>query len=224
MFFRTKFIQGTPLVQLVESYRNAEGLPRQRVVASLGDADIAGADLKPLARAVEQHLGGQGDVLDAGLSEEAARWVTRDDEKFDQAGGLCGNYVLRTDRQLGAAHTWPLFMTLLQAEEGYACLKGSQGLRPNHHQLQERVDANIFITVLAYHLLCRVREKLRDSGDMRDWKTVRRLLATHSLATTRLPLEDGRVLHIRKATDPDAEQAEVYRKLGINWKAKFPTQ
>ena len=38
MFFRTKIVKDTPLVQLVEAFRNAEGLPRQRVVASLGDA------------------------------------------------------------------------------------------------------------------------------------------------------------------------------------------
>ena len=61
----------------------------------------------------------------------------------------------------------------------------------------------------------------RDGGDLRDWKTLRRLLGTHCLATTRLPLEDGRVLHIRKATLPDAGQAQVYRKLGIDWKAGF---
>src|SRR6056297_2099968 len=77
MFFRTKTVKGTPLVQLVESYRNPEGQPRQRVVASLGDADIAQADKKPIARAVEDHLRGQSDLLDPDLSEEAARWVTR---------------------------------------------------------------------------------------------------------------------------------------------------
>ncbi|MEX2577820.1 MAG: IS1634 family transposase [Verrucomicrobiales bacterium] len=150
--------------------------------------------------------------------------ITRDDGKLEEAGELCGNYVLRTDRSLGAARTWSLYMTLLQAEEGYACLKGSLGLRPNFHQLEERVEAHIFLSVLAYHLLCWVREKLRDSGDVRDWKTIRRLLSTHSLATTRLPLEDGRVLHIRKATIPDAEQARVYRALGIDWKKEFPVQ
>ena len=112
-------------------------------------------------------------------------------------------------------------MTLLQAEEGFACLKGSLGLRPNYHQLEERVEAHIFISVLAYHLLCWVRRKLRDSGEVRDWKTLRHLLSTHSLATTRLPLEDGRVLHLRKATVPDAEQAQVYQKLGIDWKGEF---
>lgn len=115
-------------------------------------------------------------------------------------------------------------LTLLQAEEGHACPKGSLGLRPNHHQPEERVEAHIFITVPAYHLLCRVREKLRASRDVRDWETLRRLPSTHSLATTRLPLEDRRVLHIRKATVPDAAQAGVYRKLGIDWKGESPMQ
>lgn len=150
--------------------------------------------------------------------------IQRDDAKFEQADALCGNYVLRTDQQLGAARMWSVYMTLLQAEEGYACLKGSLGLRPNYHQLEERVEAHIFISVLAYHLLCWVRENLRGKGDTRDWKTLRRLLSTHSLVTTRLPLEDGRVLHIRKASIPDAEQAQVYQKLGIDWKAEFPPQ
>jgi len=35
VYFRTKIIKGTPLVQLVESFRNEEGQPRQLVVASL---------------------------------------------------------------------------------------------------------------------------------------------------------------------------------------------
>lgn len=147
--------------------------------------------------------------------------VTRDDGKFGQAGELCGNYVLRTDQALGAARIWSLYMTLLQAEEGFACLKGALGLRPNFHQLEARVEAHVFISVLAYHLLAWVREKLRDCGELRDWKTLRRLLSTHSLATTRLPLEDGRVLHIRKATVPDAEQSQVYRLLGIDWKSEY---
>lgn len=150
--------------------------------------------------------------------------VTRDDGKFGQAGELCGNYVLRTDQALGAACIWSLYMTLLQAEEGFACLKGALGLRPNFHQLEARVEAHVFISVLAYHLLAWVREKLRDCGEVRDWKTLRRLLSTHSLATTRLPLEDGRVLHIRKATVPDAEQAQVYRHLGIDWKSEYPVR
>jgi hypothetical protein len=84
------------------------------------------------------------------------------EDKRQQAGELCGDYVLRTDRELGAAQVWSLYMTLLQAEEGYACLKGSLGLRPNFHQTGQRVEAHIFISVLGYHLLCWVRERLRE--------------------------------------------------------------
>ena len=47
MFFRTKILKDTPLVQLVEAFRNAEGQPRQRVVASLGDAAIPEAEKSP---------------------------------------------------------------------------------------------------------------------------------------------------------------------------------
>ncbi len=44
-------------------------------------------------------------------------------------------------------------MILLRAEKGFACLKGSLSLRPNFHPLPCRVEAHVFISVLAYHLL-----------------------------------------------------------------------
>jgi transposase len=147
----------------------------------------------------------------------------RDEERHAQACELFGHYVLKTERTLSAAETWSLYMVLLQAEEGFSCLKGSLGLRPNFHQLEERVEAHIFISVLAYHLLTWIRETLRPTGELRDWKTLRRLLSTHSLVTTALPLQDGRVLRIRKASRPDPEQVRVFENLGINWKNAFPT-
>ena len=75
-----------------------------------------------------------------------------------------------------------------------------------------------------YHLLCWVGHQLAQSGDMRDWKTVRRLLRTHSLVTTRLPLMDGRIIEVRKPSLPDTEQALVYRQLGIDWKHAAPAR
>ena len=130
--------------------------------------------------------------------------------------------MLKTERSLDAAQTWSLYMILLQAEEGFACLKGTLGLRPNFHQLEHRVESHIFISVLAYHLLTWVRETLRHCGDPRDWNTLRRLLSTHCLVTTVLPLNTGTILRIRKPSQPDAEQQHLYDKLGIDWKAAFP--
>jgi transposase len=150
--------------------------------------------------------------------------AVREEEKMSDALALCGDYVLKTDKTLEAPQLWSLYMTLLKAEDGFCMLKGSLGLRPNFHQLEGRVDGHVFITVLAYHLLSWVRRKLEPLGDMRDWITVRRLLSTHSLTTTSLPLADGRLIQIRKAGVPDAEQALVYKSLGIDWKNAFPAR
>ncbi len=147
--------------------------------------------------------------------------ITRDDAKIDQALDLCGDYVLKTDQTLDAPVLWQLYMTLLQAENGFRMLKGSLGLRPNFHQIEERVDGHIFISVIAYHLLRWISYTLEQSGDLREWKTVRRLLCTHSLVTTRLTLKDGRVIRIRKPSLPDAAQQEVYHRLGIDWRTAF---
>ena len=150
--------------------------------------------------------------------------AVRDEEKMSDALSLCGDYVLKTDKTLEAPQLWSLYMTLLKAEEGFCMLKGSLGLRPNYHQKEGRVDGHIFISVLAYHLLSWVRRKLEPLGDTRDWITLRRLLSTHSLTTTSLPLVDGRLIQIRKAGVPDAEQAQVYKRLRIDWKNAFPTR
>jgi hypothetical protein len=41
MFIRKKKTKTADVLQLVESYRNDEGQPRQRIVLSLGSIDIA---------------------------------------------------------------------------------------------------------------------------------------------------------------------------------------
>ena len=149
--------------------------------------------------------------------------AVRNDAKVEEALSLCGDYVLKTDKAMEAPELWVLYMTLLKAEAGFCMLKGSLGLRPNYHQLEGRVDGHVFISVLAYHLLSWVRQRFESIGDMREWTTIRRLLGTHSLVTTCLSLSDGRVINIRKPSVPDAEQALVYKILGIDWKSAFPT-
>lgn len=150
--------------------------------------------------------------------------LTRNDGKLDEALALCGDYVLKTDKTMEAETLWELYMTLLEAEKGFRLLKGTLGLRPNFHQLEKRVDGHIFISVLAYHLLRWIGYRLETSGDLREWRTLRRLLGTHVVATTRLPLADGREVSIRKPSEPDAEQERIYTLLGIDWKRAFPPQ
>lgn len=150
--------------------------------------------------------------------------LVRNDDKLDESLGLCGDYVLKTDKTLSAEMLWELYMTLLEAEKGFRMLKGTLGLRPNFHQIEKRVDGHIFISVLAYHLLHWIGYRLEPAGDQREWRTLRRLLGTHVVATTRLPLEGGREISIRKPSQPDATQERIYQLLRINWKQAYPSR
>jgi len=71
MFFRCKQSPSGQCLQLLESYRNAQGQPRHRVVVSLGDATIPEADQTLVARLVEQRLRGQAGLQGIGDNARA---------------------------------------------------------------------------------------------------------------------------------------------------------
>jgi transposase len=155
-------------------------------------------------------------LRDANQPTAGLQW-DRNDEQYQAAGDLAGCYVLRTDRAgLTAEEIWRLYVTLTHAEAAFAALKGDLGLRPNYHQLENRVDAHIFITVLAYHLWKFISHTLARSGDHRDWATLRRVLQTHCYATVHVPTRDGITYHLRKPGQAEACQAQIYQLFGID--------
>lgn len=142
----------------------------------------------------------------------------RNDVLFQEAGDLFGCYVLRTDeRTLNEHQLWQLYISLTQAEAGFKALKSNLGLRPNPHQKEDRVEAHVFICVLAYHLLRNILWTLEQKGDNRDWETLKRILRTHCYTTIMLPTRNGQMHRIRKAGQPEECQKAIYRNLGIAW-------
>ena len=146
------------------------------------------------------------------------KW-TRQDEKRQADEDLLGCYVLRTDQgSQSAEQIWNLYMTLSEAEEGFRSLKGDLGLRPNYHQIERRVEGHIWITILAYHLLCWIQQTLREAGDVRRWGTLRRVLQTHCYTTLVVPTKGGKTYRLRRAGEPEELQKAIYEKLKLNWK------
>lgn len=149
-------------------------------------------------------------------------WI-RDNERWGDDDELTGNYILRTSRDdLSGPEIWSLYMTLSKAEEGFRLVKGELGLRPNHHQKDERVDTHAFITILAYQLLRFILHSLEAKGDYRSWRVLKRILLTHCYATMNLPTTDGWTLRIRKPGVPEACQWDIYHALGIASLAGLP--
>lgn len=140
----------------------------------------------------------------------------RDDESWQREDELAGCYALRTDRRdLDGGALWRLYMTLCRAEDGFRTVKSDLGLRPAFHHLEGRVDAHVFLTVLAYQVLRFILHTLERQGDTRCWHTLRQVLSTHCYATVHLTMRDGSVRSIRKPGRPEACQWDIYRKLGI---------
>ena len=129
---------------------------------------------------------------------------------------LTGCYVMETShRDLGAQEIWRIYTTLVKVEEAFRDLKTDLGFRPVHHQLAERTEAHLFISVLAYHLLILIERELRNHGDHRRWSTIKDVLSTHQRTTIIMTDENDQIHHIRSSGIPESEHKELYRILNI---------
>ena len=104
-------------------------------------------------------------------------------------------------------------------ESSFKDMKSHLGLRPNFHQLEDRIDAHMFISVVAYHIMHTIEQKLRLNGDNRSWKTIKNILSTHQRVTVSYKsLDEHNQLkqnHIRMTTNAEIEHISIYKKLEL---------
>ena len=132
-----------------------------------------------------------------------------------------GSYILRTDRvDLSDEEIWNIYIMLRQIEYAFKSMKSSLGLRPNFHQKEHRVDTHMFISVVAYHILHIIENRLRANGDRRNWNTIRNVLSTHERLTIgyKVKEEDGsiRQKHVRLNSRLELEHVEIYKMFNLS--------
>jgi hypothetical protein len=99
--------------------------------------------------------------------------------KKAQAARLDGGYLLKTDRQdLSDDEIWRLYILLTRVEDAFRDMKSPLMERPIFHHLKHRVQAHIFLCVLAYHLLVAIEKRFLDQGVHTSWATLREQLST----------------------------------------------
>ena len=119
---------------------------------------------------------------------------------------LDGSHVLNSDRtDLGAGEAWRTYHLLTRAENAFRCMKSPLAERPIFHQVQRRVETQIFLCVLAQYLLVAIENTRLDQGVHTSWASVRDSLATHHIVTIVLPTDTGATLRIRKGSTPESE-------------------
>ena len=132
-----------------------------------------------------------------------------------------GMYLLRTNlTEMNPDVIWKRYVLLTQVEAAFKSLKSDLAVRPVYHQLEHRVEAHILVAFLAYCLMITLRQKLRchapglTAGDALD------KLSAIMMIDVRIPTADGRILEMRRYSQPELEQRIILDKLNV----KLPKQ
>ena len=125
-----------------------------------------------------------------------------------------GVYFIRTSyKNPGEKELWDIYNTIREVESTFRCLKSDLGIRPVFHQKDGRIEAHIYLTILAYQLVNTIRHMLREKGIHHDWKNILRIMSTQTIQTIELPT-DKKDIHIRKPSKPIKEVQQIYLATG----------
>jgi len=145
----------------------------------------------------------------------AIRYGIRDEARLESRFG--GTYhMLSSHTDWDEKRIHEVYKLLTGVEDTFRVIKAETELRPNFHRKPERIDAHVFLSVLAFHLIHALRYQLKQRGLTQRWSTIRRILNTQSRVTVRLQKTDGRVVYLRLTLRPTDEQTLIYRALGLN--------
>jgi transposase len=156
-------------------------------------------------------------------------------EKLRVALARDGAYLLLSDKtDWSPEDLWCTYIQLTRAEDAFRAMKSNLLLRPMWHHKSDRIQAHVFVCVLAYalwkalaHMLKNARVKTRirkkDPADPeagpqdRPMSPAVALKMLHDVQIGDILLEtvEGRKLRLRRVARPGAEQAEIIAALGF---------
>jgi len=128
-----------------------------------------------------------------------------------------GMYLLRTNlTETDPNVIWERYVLLTQVEAAFKSLKSDLAVRPVYHQLEHRVEAHIFVAFMSYCLMITLRQKLRYYAPGLTGRDALDKLNAIMMIDVRIPTTDGRILEMRRYSQPELEQRMILDKLMMN--------
>jgi transposase len=174
-------------------------LKRDEFHQALGAAKKeAGRDARHVK--VEVTLHGQSKTQTATLTYRLDR------HKLRVARRREGRYLLRTNMtDTDPVRMWEYYLQLTEIEQAFKELKGDLAFRPIHHQLEERIEAHIFISFMAYCLQVTLKARLKRSASGLTPRSVLEKFAAVQMLDVHLPTTDGREVVLTRYTQPEKD-------------------
>lgn len=113
------------------------------------------------------------------------------------------------------AKLWQFYLQLTEVEQAFKELKNDLAVRPVHHQLDERIEAHIFISFLAYALQVTLKTRLKRSASGLTPRSALEKFATIQMLDVHLPTTDGREVVLTRHTHPEKEMQLLLDQLKL---------
>jgi hypothetical protein len=134
-----------------------------------------------------------------------------------------GRYLLRTNLYgKDPAQLWQFYIQLVEVEAAFKTMKDDLHLRPIYHQLEQRIEAHIFVAFLAYCLHVTLRARLKPLAPGLTPRAVLDKLAAVQMLDVRFPTTDGRTLILSRYTELNADQKILVKQLKLTLPAQAP--
>lgn len=135
---------------------------------------------------------------------------------YDECTDASGGYVLRTSHtEWGLEEAARTYWRLSEIEQTFRTMKSDLGLRPILHRKQERIEAHLFLSVLAYHTAHLIRSRLQAHGIHSSWATIKVRLNHQHRITTVLPQNKTHGIVLKQDATLKPFQRNVFKAMGL---------
>ena len=146
-----------------------------------------------------------------------------DRERLLRAMSREGRYLLRSNMKAASPETaWEFYLLLTRVEQAFKDLKGSLSIRPIWHQLEERIEAHIFVSFLAYCLHTTLRNLARGRAAGLTSEAILKKLSNMQMIDVHLPTTDGRHVVLSRYTQPEKDVSLLLAQLGLSLPDQTP--
>ena len=113
------------------------------------------------------------------------------------------------------AELWRLYTRLVEIEQAFKELKHDLAVRPVFHQVEERIEAHIFVSFIACCLPGNQKNIARPHAGGLTPRAIIEAFGTIQMVDAHLPTTDGRHLVLPRYTQPRKELELLLHQLGM---------
>jgi len=155
--------------------------------------------------------------IDVTHENEVATTIKWTKKALDKPSGKThGEYFIRTNiENAEEKKLWKAYNTIREVESTFRCLKSDLMLRPVHHQNDQRVEAHIYLAMLAYQLVNTIRHMLKKENINLDWRNVMSIMKTQTIQSVTINAETKKIC-LRKPARPIKPALDIYKATNTN--------